>query len=494
MNLDSGGLGYQHTLPSIRGDARYPVFFRDAGQGARTRGAAGGNPFRGGFLWVTLSRHTTIGRKKMPVSTSTRELLAGRTLWIPRMTHVGARMMAAVFRSVGYNAEVTPESDERTLELGGLYLSGEECYPEKVTLGDFLRIIESDDFDPRRHAFFMPTAEGPCRFGQYAPYLRQVLAERGYADVPVISPSSRNSYDGMADHAPDMMRNLWRGLVASDILRKMLLRTRPYETEPGAADEAFEKGCAAVERVVGDPDLNARARMQALMDALVLARDLFRAVPANYTKDKPLIGVVGEIFCRLNTFSNYDAVRKIERHGGEAWLSDVCEWVWYTNWSQKTLLKRDGKRVSLSMLAAVVKNAFQRRDEARILEPFREDFVGIEEPHDVYEDVLEPGWPYLPADGALGEMVLSVGKGIYLYRKGADGIIDISPFSCMNGIASEAVYHAVSADHDDIPIRNFYFDATSSNMERDLDIFMELAAGYRKRKRRARRYARCFGS
>ena len=45
---------------------------------------------------------------------------------------------------------------------------------------------------------------------------------------------------------------------------------------------------------------------------------------------------------------------------------------------------------------------------------------------------------HLPATGALGEMTLSVGKAVYLYEKGADGVIDISPFTCMNGITSEA--------------------------------------------------------
>ena len=204
--------------------------------------------------------------------------------------------------------------------------------------------------------------------------------------------------------------------------------------------------------------------------------------------------MVGEIFCRLNRFSNYDAVRKIEEHGGEAWLSDVTEWVWYTNWSQKGILRRDGKRFSLKMLGAIAKNAIQKRDEHRLLAPFAEDFAGYEEPHDVYEEVLRGGWPYLPADGALGEMVLSVGKSVYLHGKGADGMIDISPFSCMNGIVSEAVYHAVSRDHDGIPIRNFYFDASSSNMERDLDIFMELAQEYRRRKKTTRVYPRCFGA
>ena len=420
--------------------------------------------------------------------------LTGRTLWIPRMTYVGARLAAAAFRSIGIDARVNPPSNEQTLELGGLYSSGEECYPEKITLGNFLRIIRSDDFDRDRTAFFMPTAEGPCRFGQYRAYLRQVLDEMGYEDVPIVSPSSRNSYDGVTEHASDMVRLLWRALVCGDILRKMLLKTRPYEMKVGRTDQVYEQSVDRIEAVVARPGLSQKDRLPRLVDALTECRRAFRAVPARYVKDRPLIGVVGEIFCRLNTFSNCDAVRAIEAHGGEAWLSDVAEWVWYTNWSQKSLLKRDGKILSGKMVGALVKNAIQRRDEHRLLEPFEEDFVGHEEPHNLGKQVLRPAWPYLPADGALGEMVLSVGKSIYLYSKGADGIVDISPFSCMNGIVSEAVYHDVAADHDNLPIRNFYFDAATSNLERDLDIFMELALSYMKRKRVPRRYPAVFES
>jgi predicted nucleotide-binding protein (sugar kinase/HSP70/actin superfamily) len=428
------------------------------------------------------------------VSSGTKRRLDGRTLWIPRMTHISARMFAAVFRSVGIDAHPTPPSDDRTLELGGLYTSGEECYPEKITLGDFLKIVHSKEFDPDRTAFFMPTAEGPCRFGQYAPYLKQILREMGHENVPVISPTSKNSYDGLDEYSRHMVRYLWRGMVAGDILRKMLLKTRPYETQVGAAEKAYEAASRLLESALERPNLSPREHMAALVDALAKGRELYHDVPARYVKDRPLIGVVGEIFCRLNTFSNYDAVRKIEAHGGEAWLSDVSEWVWYTNWSQKALLKRDGKTLSLPMAGAIIKNAVQRHEEHRLLEAFREDFVGYEEPQDVYEEVLRPAWPYLPADGALGEMVLSVGKSIYLRGKGADGIIDISPFSCMNGIITESVYHTVSRDHDDLPIRNFYFDASSSNMERDLDIFMELAVNYQKRKKHPRRYPSWFSA
>jgi predicted nucleotide-binding protein (sugar kinase/HSP70/actin superfamily) len=247
-----------------------------------------------------------------------------------------------------------------------------------------------------------------------------------------------------------------------------------------------------VESTLARDDLSTRDRLRALRDDLVKSRELFANVPARYETDRLLIGVVGEIFCRLNDFSNCNAVRKIEDHGGEAWLSDVCEWVWYTNWGQINTLKRDGKTWSLAMLAAKLKNKIQRADEEFLLEPLAEDFRGLEEPHDVYHDVLEPAWPYLPADAALGEMVLSVGKTIYMQKKGADGVIDISPFSCMNGIVCEGVYPAVSADYDDLPIRNFFFDDTSSNMERDLDIFMELAKAYRRHKGPQRTYPPCF--
>ncbi|MCY2924269.1 MAG: hypothetical protein NT031_02330 [Planctomycetota bacterium] len=268
--------------------------------------------------------------------------------------------------------------------------------------------------------------------------------------------------------------------------------TRPYETQPGAAERAYEQSVLAVEGVLATPGLAPAESMEALVAAMGQARAAFEAVPARYHRGRPLIGVVGEIFCRLNTFSNYEAIRKIEAHGGEVWLSDIAEWVWYTNWAHGYDLGRRGRRFSLAMLANKVKQFVQRRDEHRIVAPLHEFFRGYEEPTDIYQQALKPGWPYLPADGARGEMALSVGKALYLYNKGADGIIDIAPFSCMNGIVSEGVYHAVAAGHEDIPIRNFYFDSTTSTMDRDLDIFMELAQSYQNRKTRRRHYPARF--
>jgi hypothetical protein len=182
--------------------------------------------------------------------------------------------------------------------------------------------------------------------------------------------------------------------------------------------------------------------------------------------------VVGEIFCRLNTYANDEIVRRLEEYGAECWMSDIGEWVWYTNSEQLRLLKLRRQTVSLTTGAALLRQSIQRHDEHALVEPVREDFRGYEEPHHISE-VLECAKPYLPDWGAMGEMVLNVGKSIYLARKGVDGIVDVSPFTCMNGIVCEAIYPRVSRDNADISIRNLCFDGTQSDLDRDIGIYGE---------------------
>jgi len=280
------------------------------------------------------------------------------------------------------------------------------------------------------------------------------------------------------------------GLVVSDLIMRFLLKTRPYELRPGDTDAVFDECVRLTEGVLEHPG-SAKEKFSQLLDTVRQIRDRFRSVPARYEKGRPLIGLVGEIFCRLNTFSNEDVARRIERLGGECWLSDVSEWVWYTNWCRELDCRQNDGPISLSMLQVKLKTRVQRNYERQLLAPVTEDLRGYEEPHDVRE-ILRGSEPYLPATGAHGEMTLSVGKAVYLYHKGADGIIDISPFTCMNGIVSEAVYPAISADHDDIPIRSLYFDKASTNIERDLEVFLDLARAYQRRKRRPRVYPYYF--
>jgi predicted nucleotide-binding protein (sugar kinase/HSP70/actin superfamily) len=395
------------------------------------------------------------------------------------MAYGSALAFASAFRAIGLDAEPTPPSDDRTRELGARYTSGDECYPAKVTVGDFMKVLHKPGIDPTRVALFMPTAEGPCRFGQYAPYLRHVLDANGFGGVEILSPTSRNSYGGLGDLSTPFVRTGWRALVCADLLQKMLLIYRPYEERRGSTETVYEECLADICHTIETTPVQPGVQLLGMRDSMVRCRDRFHKLGRPRERNHPLIGVVGEIFCRLNSFSNENLVRCLEEYGAEAWLSDIVEWVWYTTSEHFRKLDLVGRIWTTEALGAWVRKKVQKRDEHTLAEPFHEDFKGREEP-DVYE-ILECARPYLPREGAFGEMVLNVGKAAYLAKHGAAGIIDISPFTCMNGIVCEAIYPRISRDYGGIPIRNFYFDGTQSDLDRDLGVYMELARSYQKK-------------
>jgi predicted nucleotide-binding protein (sugar kinase/HSP70/actin superfamily) len=402
--------------------------------------------------------------------------LEGKKIYIHAMVDGGARLMAAAFRAVGLDAEVTPPSDAATLEIGSRCTGGDECFPARITVGDYMKVLLAGKADPARTVLFMPGADGPCRFGQYALHLRRVLREHGFEQTGVMSPSCADGYQ----MPPDLHRTGWRAVIASDILLKLLLQHRPYEVQKGSAEALYDECVEQVARTIETAPLQPRRQIRALRQALIGCRDRFRVLPVRCDPATPLIGVVGEIFCRLNSFSNADLIRRMEEYGAEVWLSDVAEWVWYSHAEQVRLLKLAGRGFSLAALAARLRAWIQRRDEHELLQPFAGDLAGYSEPS--IEEILEAARPYLPQHGAIGEMVINAGKAVCLARRGVDGIVDISPFTCMNGVVSEAIYPRLSRDLGGIPIRNFYFDGTATDLDADLGVFLELVRSYRARK------------
>jgi predicted nucleotide-binding protein (sugar kinase/HSP70/actin superfamily) len=407
------------------------------------------------------------------------------------MAEGSAHALCAALRWMGIEARPTPPSDARTLELGGKHTSGEECFPAKVTTGDFLKIAQQSDFDAKHTVFLMATIDGPCRFGQYAPFLRRVLRERGYGDVQVFSPHGEHGYsDDFQDFDTAFVRTAWRALVSADILRKLLLQTRPYETLPGKTDWAFRESVEDFCQTLEQSCSNSACQMRSLTASLLRARARFHAVPAHFDGSRPLIGIVGEIFCRLNNFSNQDLVRRLEGQGAECWMADTAEWIAYTNMEEVRNLRLAGRAYSWAMIKSKLRSRIQHADEHALRTLFVEDFAGYEEPG--IEEVLELAQPYLPFSGAEGEMVVNMGRSAYLALHGADGIVDISPFTCMNGVVSEAIYPKLSRDYRGIPIRNLYFDGQQSDLDRDIEIYLELTRSYREKKPYERFYPSRF--
>jgi len=369
--------------------------------------------------------------------------------------------IAAAFERSGMESEVLPESDKISADIGRQYVSGKECYPCTVTTGDMLKKVLEPGFESSRSAFFMPSGTGPCRFGQYNVFQRFVLDKLGYEDVPIFAPNQDTTfYSDLGTISKDFTKNAWKGIVASELLKKCLHETRPYEKNRGTADELYDE---YLRRLY----FSLKRNNVELEDILKDIRRDFEHLPV-YKEKKPLIGIIGEIFVRCHRFSNEDLIRKIEALGGEVWLAPVEEWIYYVNFMglKKAWLKKE----RLEIFNFLLKRWYQKRVEHRYARHFEGFLKTLHEPDT--KEILKKASPYIDSSFE-GETILSIGKSIDLLEKGAAGIINAMPFGCMPGTIVTALLRGVSRDHA-IPCINIPYDGTESpTTEIQLEAFMD---------------------
>jgi len=392
-----------------------------------------------------------------------------RILYIPAMTYQ-AQALAGAFEACGVQVVVMPESDERTLHWGRKLTSGRECYPCILTTGDMVRQIMDESFDRHRSAFFMPGGTGPCRFGQYNAFHRLVLDEIGYPDVPIVSPNQdEDMYSQLEIVGGDYARIAWQGIVAIDLLEKMLYETRPYEKNPGDTDRVFMEGVLKIREALKN--------RKELIPILLQTRDAMAGIELDRSNHRPIIGIVGEIYIRTNTFSNENVIREIENLGGEVRLPPVSEWILYTNFtSRRNSIINHNYGI---LLRSLFNMFFQHKDERALEAVFHGTLKNLEEP--TIRETLRKAGPYVH-DSFEGEAILSVGKSLDFIEKGVSGIINIMPFTCMPGTIVAAIMKRLRQNEGNIPVLNMAFDGQQqTNTRTRLEAFIYQARQFKPR-------------
>jgi predicted CoA-substrate-specific enzyme activase len=382
-----------------------------------------------------------------------------KTIYIPNMAD-HAYAMRAAFERCGLTAEVLDEPDDLTLEFGRRFTSGKECFPCVVTTGDMIKKIHSKDFDRSRAVFFMPGADGPCRFGLYSQFHRVVLDELGYQDVAIYSPNSNDGYAQFGLDGTNFRTLAWRGFVVVDGLQKLLLRVRPYEVEKGAAERLYFHFLARLDKAI--------QRDESLMDLAREASEAFSRIerrPERY----PLVGLVGEIYLRHNRFSNNYLIQQLENQQLEVRMATLTEWPLYTSFTYQhdALNNWDFRGILHSSTQLIL----QQRDEHRFMKRFSQ-FVDI--PHDrPVKEVLRMATRYLPLE-IKGEAILSIGKAMEMVTDGASGVVNAMPFNCMPGTAVSSLSRTVAEDLGGVPWLNISYEGLrDSGEETRLEAFAE---------------------
>lgn len=392
-----------------------------------------------------------------------------KKLYLPNMAD-GAYGMAAAFQACGIDAEVMPMPDEDSLKWGRRYTSGRECYPCILTTGDMVKITKKKDFDREKTAFFMPSGNGPCRFGQYNRYQRLVLDELGFKDVPVFAPDQDGKfYRELGSVGGNFQRLAWWGIASIDMLEKRLRETRPYEKNPGDSEKVYWESvhnvCDAI-RNKKFPEKELKA-----------AREAFRRVPVENVGTRPLVGVVGEIYVRSNRFSNENLITKLEALGAEVRVPTISEWIYYTNYTGKRM--EWNRSEYKDYFKTLTFDFFQRRDEKKIEAILNDDLRGGHEPK--VENIIKLAEDYIH-DSFEGEAVLSVGKALDYIAGGAHGIVNAMPFTCMPGTVVNAVLKRLREDNNNIPYLNMVYEGIEdTNSTTRMEAFVHQAKEYMER-------------
>lgn len=208
----------------------------------------------------------------------------------------------------------------------------------------------------------------------------------------------------------------------------------------------------------------------------------FSRIPRTNSR-KPLIGIIGEIFVRHNTFANEDIIRKIEALGGEAWLAPVNEWLYYVNSMalHKALIKLRNSFFSKGPLNDIIKiiitRLVQKNIEHKFSVPLRGFLKTLKEP--TTGEIIRNAARYLHKSFE-GEAILSIGKTVDYVKKGSSGIISTMPFGCMPGTIVSALLKGVKQDTG-IPCLSIAYDgAEATCAEIQLEAFMHQAKEYKR--------------
>ena len=383
--------------------------------------------------------------------------LTNKTFLIPQMNRIGGHLLAATFRGFGIHAKVM--DTYKGLDLGMEYTSGKECYPCQITTGDILYFMEKEKerlgegFNPENYIYFMPEADGPCRFGMYNKYQRIVLDSFPQLDrvkIGALTTKDGYSLDGIIEEEQvrDLRKTAYFSVVVADILDRLLWRIRPYEKEPGMTDDFIDRSMKAMEDAfeTHGPGKD----FDKILDKLEEIVQEGKAIIDPDIPPKPLIGIVGEIYLRTHVQANQDVIRVLERYGAEVVNASIAEWMNYTTYDRlreaRVGFRMDLKQFRPGRLKEHLKKIisfggellYQELRQKQVYKRVR-SLIDLAEDHKVahLENILKEDDLFSFDAGT--EACLSISGIVEYAREGYNGVVNVYPFTCMPSTTTSAI-------------------------------------------------------
>ncbi|MEW5820737.1 MAG: hypothetical protein AB1782_11140 [Cyanobacteriota bacterium] len=343
-------------------------------------------------------------------------------------------VLASLVRSLGGEVIIPPYTNKKTLSIGTQYSPEAVCLPYKLLLGNYIEAVENG-----AEALLMISSPGICRLGEYGKGIANAIEDLGYK-VKIVNV---DFYKGKFmeciralrevtgnNNFLDLAKALYmavRKIIVLDDLEILLSYHRAREETIGDSEKVFNRNLKKIDKALTLKELNV---------VFNSAVEDFKMVKLDPDKDVLVVELTGEIFMVLDSFSNQNLERELGRMGVETrrnlHLSDWIRTAMMPSWFRKT------------------------------------------------ETHLERAWkfakPYLKRDIG-GDALESVGDVAHAAKSNVDGIIHISPFTCMPEIMAQNIFPRIKQDAD-IPLLSLVLDEQTgrAGYVTRLEAFVDLAA------------------
>lgn len=346
---------------------------------------------------------------------------------------------ASALKKIGVEPLIPPYTSKRTLSLGTKHSPEAICLPYKLILGNFIEAIENGaDY------VAMITSPGICRLGEYGNNIKATLEDLGYKANYI----ELSLYDGIKglyrflvnltgkNNPIRIIRTInivIRKVFAIDELDTELAYYRARELKQDDAEKNYKKALNLIKSA---------NKTSELKKALKKGIEIIRSTKIDENREVLNVDITGEIYLVNDEFSNQYIEKELGRMGVQT---------------------RRSLTVSSFLKDAIIPKGF-RRGETHL------------------ERAERLARPYLKRDIG-GDALECVSDVAYADERNIDGIIHISPFTCMPEIMSQNIFPAMREDCD-IPILALVMDEQTGRAGyiTRLEAFVDLM---RRKKRKA---------
>ena len=330
--------------------------------------------------------------------------------------HMGTIYVAweMALKSMDLEPFIPPYTSKKTLSFGTKNSPEAICLPYKLILGNFIEAIENGvDY------VSMIASPGICRLGEYGRNIEKVLKDLGYS-ANYIELNLYDGFKGMVDYLSTLcgsknyfkiFRAIYLGVrtvFAVDELQNFLSYHRAREIHKGDSEKAFNKAIRKIRNATNSKEL-AKALKEGLRE--------ISSVEINKNKDVLHVDLTGEIYIVNDEFSNQYMERELGAMGVQV---------------------RRSLTVSSFLKDAIIPKIF-KKGETHLERAYR------------------LAKPYLMRDIG-GDALECVSDVLYAKERNVDGLIHVSPFTCMPEIMSQNIFPKMREDVN-LPIISLIMDA-----------------------------------